>query len=94
MALFDFLKDMATEKVTDLLGGAGDVVDQVTGGATDLTEQAQNLTEQINPEEITGQISEQAGGLVDQVTENANVTESLGDVGNIVSGIKDLFGGK
>ncbi|MBC1475096.1 hypothetical protein HB852_10740 [Listeria grandensis] len=94
MALFDFLKDMATEKVTDLLGGAGDVVDQVTGSATDLTEQAQNLTEQINPEEITGQITEQAGGVIDQVTENANITESLGDVGNIVDGIKDLFGGK
>ncbi|MBC2316648.1 hypothetical protein HCC18_07305 [Listeria booriae] len=94
MALFDFLKDMATEKVTDLLGGAGDVVDQVAGGATDLTEQAQNLTEQINPEEITGQISEQAGGVIDQVTENANITESLGDVGNIVNSVKDLFGGK
>ncbi|MBC2391956.1 hypothetical protein [Listeria booriae] len=94
MALFDFLKDMATEKVTDLLGGAGDVVDQVTGDATDLTEQAQNLTEQINPEEITGQISEQAGGVIDQVTENANITESLGDVGNIVNSVKDLFGGK
>ncbi|WP_430534953.1 hypothetical protein [Listeria rocourtiae] len=94
MALFDFLKDMASDKVTDLLGGAGDVVDQVTGGATDLTEQAQNLTEQLNPEEITSQISEQAGGMIDQVTDNANITESLGDVGNIVDGIKDLFGGK
>lgn len=89
MPLFDALKDIAGDKISEVLGNSSEKAEET------IT----NVSEKLNPEEITTNVTEQVEGVTDnlnaeELTNQASeqVTEKLEGASSILDSVKNFFG--
>ncbi|EUJ18220.1 hypothetical protein ACRW9N_08905 [Listeria aquatica] len=90
MPLFDQLKNLAGDKLSEFLSGTGEQIsesaDEVTNQVEAGTDKVTETVEQVDPSEITG-------GLSDKVDEVKNsIGEQLGSPTDLLNNVKDFFG--
>ncbi|MHC5280706.1 hypothetical protein ACYRFT_10620 [Listeria kieliensis] len=89
MPLFDQLKNLAGDKLTEFLGGTGEQISESTEEVTNQveagTDKVTETVEQVDPSELTGGLS----GKVDEVKNS--IGEQLGAPTDLLNNVKDFF---